>query len=217
MSSSLLYNEAKREVKTEAKKERETMYAQGKSLGKQLSAYFGFSLLSLIEESEVVWFLGRDCDVFYEAFRGMFPKKVRYIEGLNRENARKLQHRHKLCKWLRSLGVKKGHVIVDSGYRGSIFERIAEDDKEFSKDISLVLLTASNEGHYGRPLMDESVCGQNDPIRHVILALEHSPKRGVVEWNQEKKVPLVTNTGPKGAFSFFNGCVDGIKEGTLMK
>lgn len=186
------------------------MVRQGRSLGRQLSVFVP-PLVELIRGVEGrVWFLGRDCDVFAEAFRLFFPN-VRYLVGLNRDNARKLQHRRRLCKWLLSIGVRPGDVLVDSGYRGSIYERILRDGGSQLR-LRMVLLTAHPEGYVGEPLMEASVCPSGRPPRSVILALEHSPKREVVSWDPERRVPVVRKVSDRRPYEFFDGCVEELRK-----
>lgn len=197
------------------------MFAQGKSLGRQLSKHFAQDLVCLCGDahsvSARVWFLGRDCDVFAYPFSKKF-QNVRYITGLNRENSRKLQHRRLLAKWLKSLGVKAGDTIVDSGYSGSIYERIEKDDPVFFQNIRCILLSANPEGFTGEALSAESICGSESALRHAILALEHSPKREVCSWDNEKRKPKVVKAEAKmlqQATKFFNGCVESISEAIM--
>jgi hypothetical protein len=197
------------------------MKNQGYSLGKQLALYFAKDLQSLCKiagiTSNSVWFLGRDCDVFHGAFVKRFDN-AKYLSGLNRENSRKLQHRKKLVKWLKSIGVKKGDTLIDSGYCGSIYERIQKEDEEFFKSIKCVLLTANPDGFVGEPLNWYSVCGKKSKIRHATLALEHSPKREIIGWDETRRVPTVSYTQYNDrdrANAFWLGCVKGLLEGMM--
>jgi len=196
------------------------MFAQGKSLGRQLLVIKD-SLITLCEEANAkggsVWFLGRYCDVFHGALKGSQPN-TRYIAGLNRENAKKMQHRSRLTKWLKSIGVRPGDVLVDSGFNGSIYSRIEEDNPKFFGSIRCILITANPGGHCGEPLMPESTT--NGKLRNAVLALEHSPKREVSEWDSERRLPSVSMLGGKkgeAARRFYNGFVKAIKEGQTCK
>jgi hypothetical protein len=184
------------------------MKKQGYSLGKQLSVFMP-DLIGLAKEyPDRVWFMGRDMDVFYVALYEM-GLNVRYITGLNRDNARKLAHRGKLENWLRSIGVRDGDILIDSGYRGSIFRRIAENTK---LDLYFLLLTADPEGATGSAVNEKLNTEQS---RRMILALEHSPKREVVSWDEEKRRPSVFRlSGKEGqrATEFLRGCVQALKE-----
>jgi hypothetical protein len=197
------------------------MNNQGYSLGKQLCIFVP-AITDLCDSADKtgskVWFLGRDCDVFFEAYKSEFGN-VRYITGLNRENAKKLQHRRQLSKWLKSIGVKSGDILVDSGYSGSIYERIERDNPEFFQNIRCILLSANPEGFTGEPLFYDSICDSSSKLRHAILALEHSPKREVCSWNEEKRKPKVVKADDLmlvQAVRFFDGCSSAIKE-AIMK
>lgn len=196
------------------------MKNQGYSLGKQLRVFVP-ALTALCKQADdagaQIWFLGRDCDVFFEAYKSHF-KNVRYITGLNRENAKKLQHRRQLAKWLKSIGVKSGDILVDSGYSGSIYERIERDNPEFFQNIRCILLSANPEGFTGEPLCYDSICDSSSKLRHAILALEHSPKREVCSWDEEKRKPKVVKADDvmlAQAVKFFNGCSYAIKEAVM--
>jgi hypothetical protein len=184
------------------------MWKQGYSLGKQLAIWMPDLAQIAKENPGRVWFMGRDMDVFYIALaeRGL---KVRYIAGLNRDNASKLAHRGKLEGWLRSIGVRDEDILIDSGYRGSIFQRVAESTK---LDLYFLLLTADPEGATGYAVSDDF----NTPKhRNIILALEHSPKREVVTWDEKKRRPRVHRTGGadgQRATAFLRGCVQALKE-----
>lgn len=197
------------------------MNSQGYSLGKQLAKHFAQDIVNLCENAKAVgvkiWFLGRDCDVFAEAFKSRYDN-VRYIAGLNRENSRKLQHRKMLVRWLKSFGVRSGDIIVDSGYSGSIYERIERDDPVFFQNIRCILLSANAEGFTGEALGEKSICDQSSKLRHVILALEHSPKREVCSWDEEKRKPKVVKADGRlyrQSVQFFDGCVQAIKEAIM--
>ena len=115
------------------------MYKQGRSLGRQVSRYVKPNLDRIIaragDSGVNVWFLGRDCMALFSAYKKVAPN-VRYLQGLNRECSRKLQHRSVLHTYLRECGVRDGDILIDSGFRGSIFDRIEEE--RWSKD-SLLL------------------------------------------------------------------------------
>ena len=189
------------------------MNAQGKSLGKQLSIWMP-SLVKIAKENPgKVWFMGRDMDVFYHAIAGM-GYEVRYMTGLNRDNAGKLHRRNKLESWLRSVGVRNGDIMIDSGYRGSIFQRIA---KGTNLELYFLLLTADPNGATGVPV-DAAL--NTEKTRHIILALEHSPKVEVCSWNEEKRRPRVVKLGGKEgetAKRFLQGCVSALKESAMKK
>lgn len=187
------------------------MRNQGYSLGKQLARWIP-ALASLATANPGrVWFMGRDMDVFFVAlYQAGFD--VKYITGLNRDNARKLAHRGKLEGWLRSVGVRDGDILVDSGYNGSIFSRVADNTK---LDLYFVLLTANPDGACGTPLSE----ALNTPTsRNIILALEHSPKREVCTWDDKRRRPAVTKLdGDDGrrAREFLGGCVQALKEAIM--
>jgi len=188
------------------------MKAQGYSLGKQLAIWMPDLVRIAKNNPGRVWFMGRDMDVFYSALAEL-GLQVRYIAGLNRDNARKLAHRGKLERWLRSIGVKDGDILIDSGYRGSIFQRIAESTK---LDLYFLLLTADPEGSTGYAVNDALNTSKN---RNIILALEHSPKREVCTWDEERRRPRVTRVGGKDgqrAHAFLRGCVQALKEVVAM-
>jgi len=184
------------------------MKAQGRSLGRQLAIWMPDLARIAKENPGRVWFMGRDMDVFYVALHES-GFDVRYIAGLNRENARKLAHRGKLERWLRSIGVRDGDILIDSGYRGSIFERIARNT---NLELYFLLLTADPNGATGYAVNDNL----NTPsARNIILALEHSPKREVCTWDEERRRPKVTKVGGKErqrATAFLRGCVQALKE-----
>jgi hypothetical protein len=76
------------------------------------------------------------------------------------------------------------------------------------ESFDFVLLTAS-ENAYGRPLVPEL---NDEKHRHLILALEHSPKREVCDWDEERRVPRVQKAeNNRAAQSFFKGCVAALK------
>lgn len=176
-----------------------------KKLAAELFKEFGGELLSSVAAAEGrVWFLGRDCDVFAAALRQFFPEKVRYLTGLNRKNAAKLQHRHKLVLWLKSCGVHAGDTLIDTGYAGTIFRRIREDSPEFSSSINMLLLTADPDDHTGQPISPAAVCYYGTPRRQKIIALEHCPKREEILWDEKRRVPKVKRTGDPRAHEFFN-------------
>lgn len=186
------------------------MYKQGLSLGRQLSRWTpAINAIVIADEKRRVWFMGRDCDVLHGAYAHV--PNVGYITGLNRDNARKLHHRRKLMGWLKSIGVRPGDVLIDSGYSGSIYDRIA--DSGFC-DLGFMLLTS--EGKY--PLVDPALNGETE--RAIILALEHSPKREVVFWDADKRTPHTRKTGGgwgiRTATQFYDGCVAGIREGGVI-
>jgi hypothetical protein len=187
------------------------MYKQGYSLGKQLAVFMP-DLINLAKQHRGhIWFLGRDMDVFYIALHEC-GFEVRYIAGLNRENARKLANRGKLESWLRSIGIRNGDVLVDTGYRGTIFKKIAESTK---LDLYFLLLTTDPEGATGAAVNEALNTAQ---MRRVILALEHSPKREVVSWDEEKRRPKVAHLdGRDGerANQFLRGCVLALKEAVM--
>lgn len=184
------------------------MYAQGRSLGRQLSRWMP-ALAELANQAPGrVWFMGRDCDVFFQALSES-GRNVGYITGLNRDNARRLASRKKMEQWLRSIGVRNGDILIDSGYSGSIFRRIVSST---NLELGFVLLTTNPEGCTGVPL-DEGL--DDEKGRRMILALEHSLKREVVDWDSEKRRPKVVKMpGEYGqrANRFFRGCVDALKE-----
>lgn len=188
------------------------MNKQGYSLGKQLAVFVPDLVQIAKENPGRVWFMGRDMDVFYVALSES-GLDVKYITGLNRDNARKLAHRGKLESWLRSIGVKNGDILIDSGYRGSIFKRIAESTK---LELYFLLLTADPEGATGAAVNESLNTAQS---RRVILALEHSPKREICEWDNDKRKPRVTRQGGSDgqkASEFLRGCVLALKEGVDM-
>jgi len=192
------------------------MYKQGRSLGNQLKIFVP-AIVALCKDAQdagtKVWFLGRDCDVFYEAFRSRY--NVGYITGLNRENAKRLQHRRKLVKWLKSIGVKPGDILIDSGYSGSIYKRIQRDNPSFFKNIRCILLTGNLDGYTGEAAF---TCSSGSVYRHIILALEHSPKREVCEWDYDKRKPIVKKADPKMLYQakkFFKGCSNALKEAIM--
>lgn len=183
------------------------MYAQGKSLGRQLKSVIP-SLKGIIDNnpSHKVWFMGRDCDVFFLALKD--ECKVGYITGLNRDNARKLAHRGKLSSWLRSIGVKDGDILIDSGYSGSIFKRIL--DTKLS--VRCILISANPEGHCGEPLDELSY---STKVRSMILALEHSPKMEIVEWDEHHRRPKVTKLSGRDRMivgEWYKGVQEGIMD-----
>ena len=90
------------------------MNKQGYSLGKQLAIWTPDLVQIAKENPGRVWFMGRDMDVFYVALSGL-GLDVKYITGLNRDNARKLAHRGKLENWLRSIGVKSEFMTAHVG------------------------------------------------------------------------------------------------------
>lgn len=192
------------------------MYKQGCSLGSQL-AIFMPELSGIIDDARTtrrkVWFLGRDCDVFYGAFASMGNRNpgkqsdIGYISGLNRENARKLAHRGKLCQWLKSIGVKENDILVDSGYHGSIYDRIIQDNEKWAMSISMVLITGTSNST-GWVLHE---VGSDHPLRHAILALEHSPKIEIVSWDEKRRVPKVRSTEDRATKEFYFGVVDVLK------
>lgn len=187
------------------------MYAQGRSLGRQLSIWMPALKKLASQNPGRVWLMGRDCDVFHQALIEA-GCKVGYITGLNRDNARRLASRRKIERWLRSIGVRNGDILVDSGYSGSIFRRIAE---RTNLELVFVLLTTNPEGATGVPLAGELDTEKN---RRCILALEHSLKREVVGWNAERRRPVVTKRpGEDGqrANRFFRGCVDALKDAIM--
>lgn len=176
-----------------------------RSLAAELFREFGGELVDYIAAAEGrVWFLGRDCDVFAAALRQIFPGKVRYLTGLNRENAAKLQHRGKLVLWLKSCGVRVGDTIVDTGYKGSIFRRTETDSPEFSNGIHMLLLTANPHEHTGKAISPQAVCHKDSPRRRNLLALEHCPKREEVSWDGKRRVPKVTKRQDPRAHEFFD-------------
>ena len=187
------------------------MYAQGKSLGKQLGIWANDLEKIVAQNPGRVWFMGRDMDVFYVAFCET-GYDVKYLVGLNRDNARKLAHRGRLEHWLRSVGVKDGDILIDSGYRGSIFARIAETT---GLNIYFLLLTADPEGSTG-VAVNEAL---NTPqTRRIILALEHSPKREVCVWDEDNRRPKTTRLGGKDgqrASEFLHGCTYALEEAIM--
>lgn len=188
------------------------MYKQGYSLGKQLARFVPDIVRLSREYPGRVWLMGRDMDVFYVAlFESGFD--VQYITGLNRENAGKLARRGKMERWLRSIGVRDGDILIDSGYRGSIFRYIAVSTK---LDLYFSLLTADPLGATG--------CAINSALntpgsRRVILALEHSPKREFCVWDEKNRKPRTTRLGGRDgqrATRFLRGCVQALKEAITM-
>ena len=181
------------------------MFKQGHSLGRQLAKFIPEIKQLCQEFSGVnVWFMGRDMDVFYLALKDEY-KNVRYLVGLNRENARHLDHRHLLEKWLRSIGVKDGDVLIDSGFRGSIFERINGTKLK----LNYFLLSARSDS-FCAPINKEL----SEKYRTAILALEHSPKKEICSWDIKNRRPKVIKIGGQERIKidrFYAGCIAALR------
>jgi hypothetical protein len=148
-------------------------------------------------------------DVFYHSF-AQSGYDVKYITGLNRDNCRKLESRGKLEGWLRSIGVRDGDILIDSGFRGSIFSRIATST---TLKLYYNLLSMDEGAMEGIGLIDWRI---NTPkSRRVILALEHSPKTEVVSWDgacRRPKINKLNGAELERARSFLKGCVSSLRE-----
>jgi hypothetical protein len=190
------------------------MFKQGASLGRQLGAFVP-ALVELCRKADAegrrVWFLGRDCDVFAEALRRAGFAAARYLSGLNRENAAHLGRRRRLGRWLRRTGVGTGDILIDSGYKGSIFDAIKSSSEEEGDDLQLELVLLTSSGVY--PSVDP---GLSRRYRPAVLALEHSPKREEVSWDADHRIPSVRFVDDRRAFEFFEGCVEALRRGIEM-
>lgn len=168
------------------------MFKQGRSLGRQLARQCKPALDTILESAKRrganVWFLGRDCFALYSAYKKRHSN-VRYLAGLNRACAKELDKRNTLHTYIRELGVCDGDVLVDSGFRGSIFDRIRHNDAGNGVYVTWYLLSADTACRY--------------PSLHVkrstVLALEHSPKPETVAWDEATQRPLVTKIPRTGA------------------
>lgn len=178
------------------------MYQQGYSLGKQLRVFMP-AIAKILDkyQDRKVWFLGRDMDVFYGAFKRLGYSNIRYLVGLNRECCGKMYFSNTLVKWLRAIGVKDGDIFIDTGFAGSIIRTVLDDGVR----VNGYLL--SSLGAF--PQVDESWWN-----RSPILALEHSPKREVVIYDVENNKPIVRYNQDKRVLKrakrFYEGCVDAL-------
>lgn len=164
-----------------------SVFKQGRSLGRQLARACKPALDEVIRDAAIrgvnVWFLGRDCGPMYAAYKKITPRNVRYLKGLNRECAGKLDRRGLLHVYLRELCVRADDVLIDSGFRGSIFDRIVNPVicPEYIGNLTFYLLSADKDCRYA----------SFNVKRSIVLALEHSPKPEVVEWDSEARRPVV--------------------------
>jgi hypothetical protein len=173
------------------------MYKQGRSLGSQIARQCKPALDKIIRNASAsganVWFLGRDCMAVYSAYKKIAPN-VRYLHGLNRECAGKLDHAGVLHRYLREIGIQDGDILVDSGFRGSIFDRIVRPqvlNAEYLR-LEFYLLSADYDCDYA----------SLNCKRSVILALEHSPKPEIVVWDPKARRPVVHKIPKKNARSY---------------
>lgn len=174
------------------------MYKQGMSLGSQIARQCKPALDRIIHNASTagvnVWFLGRDCMAVYSAYKRIAPN-VRYLHGLNRECARKLDCAGVLHRYLREIGVQDGDILVDSGFRGSIFDRVVHPQVLNADYLRLefYLLSADYDCNYA----------SLNCKRSVILALEHSPKPEIVAWDPKARRPVVHKIPKKNARSLY--------------
>ena len=87
----------------------------GKKAGEAISRIAGnIAALHLGAGDSNVWYLARDCELVFQAAKKVFTN-CRYLYGLNRQSAGSVTRR-----WLWSVGVRPGDIVVDTGYHGSI-------------------------------------------------------------------------------------------------
>lgn len=153
------------------------MFKTGLSYGRRIGGLFGEQLVKLLDGPRKVFFLGRDCEPIWSWARSS-GLRAGYLHGLDRNMVAAVEEdcrngspagvRQGVCAYIRRVVGDKPCVVVDTGFRGSIFEEI---DPMLPKGSSTVLLSGDEESFASDVLRDDR------EARSAIVAFEHTVKR----------------------------------------
>lgn len=170
-------------------------------------------------ENATVWVLGRDMEPYFYLARavGYENKTCRYLAGLNRECTRTmyLKDRNAIYRYLQKVGFRfNKDYLVDSGFRGSIFDFIFDSTwKHKSVEVMNALRARCQliSGGVGCKYTSWFPFSERDDVYQAVLNMEHAPKREYVRLDKEKLEPKVRKRSNKqDADRFIEGFVRGI-------
>jgi hypothetical protein len=149
-----------------------------------------------------VFFIGRDMDAIYFALRSNgIGRRASYLRGCNRYNTRRLNKENKLKQFVMNQGVRRGDVLIDSGFYGTLPKQINE-----ALPIEAYLLTANDGPAY--PAVNEKL---NQPVhRDVVCRFEHAPKYEITYW--DGGTPSGEWGEIEGGFANYDPCVPELEQ-----
>lgn len=192
----------------------------GKRLGEELQVTLpDFIALCKIaqENNATLYLMGRDMEpyLFVAQKLGFENKTVRYLAGLNRDCTAQMDG-HDTLRYLQKIGVRIWKdYFLDSGFRGSIFERVAlrlatvKDNFDVQEFLSRCYLVSAGYNPVCSAFFNMNDGNMGHEVYEAVMDMENAPKREyVVFLNREPKVRKLSNQKP--AMDFINGFVTGI-------